>query len=142
MRRRLIIAADAKVFAPADEVLLIRMKRAEVLGAREFLRRKYKTLKGFAVESSTAAVPELSRAGFERYLFVKSQDAIRYFEGKGVDPKWAFHLKDLDGRRLFEPDGLLTEDGDVLFSSALSGKEVFWRNPTGQVQGSRRRPPR
>lgn len=143
MRQRRILAADAKVFSPQDRALWARMRRAEELGAREFLREKFKTLKGFAVERSTPGVKAilLTRQGFERYLFAKSQDAIQYFEGKGVDPKWAFHLRDLEGRKLFEPDGLLTEDGDELYSAARAGSEVFWRNPAGQVQGSRRRPP-
>lgn len=146
LRRRGVIAADAKVFSPQDQVLLLRLRRSEELGAREYLRLKFKTLKGFAVERSTYAArdeaPWLTKTGFERYIFTKSQDAIAYFETKGVDPKWAFHLRDREGRRLFEPDGLLTEVGDELYSAARAGSEVFWRNPAGQVQGSRRRPPR
>jgi len=101
--------------------------------------------KGLAVSSrragSSAKRWRLTKEGYEKYLFSRSQDALDYFESKGVDAKWAFSLTDLKGRRLFDGGGLLTEAGESLYARLRAGRKAFWKTPSGEVMGNRR-PPR
>ncbi len=144
MWARRIIDAEVSRFSPEDMELLLRMRRAESAGALRLLRRRFKGLRGLAVihkpEGAERTYYRLTREGFDRYLSIKTQAALRYFEKKGVDAKYVFALKDLKGRALFDEGGNLTEWGDILYSRAAANKPAFWETPWGDVMGNR--PPR
>jgi len=145
MWQRGILAVDMNQWSPADMGLLRRMRRAEAAGAFGLLRQRFHTLKGFAVQEPLSgkrpARVRLTRAGFDKYLLVKSQDALRYFESKGVDVKWAYGLTDMQGRALFDKGrGLLTEAGEELYGRASQNLPTFWKTRAGEVMGNRRPP--
>jgi len=124
--------------------LLERIRRAEAAGAVAALRKRWPAVAGLAVAyrpvGTAAKKFRLTKEGYEKFLFARSQDALEYFESKGVEAKWAFSLTDLEGRRLFDAGGLLTEPGEALYARARAGEKAFWRTPSGAVLGNRRPP--
>jgi hypothetical protein len=140
MWQRRIIGADATRWSAEEQVLLERMRRAEKGGAVGFLRKRG-GLKGWVFESKPSGVPRLTKEGHERYVFLKSQEAVRYFESREVPAKSIFLLRDQAQQPLFEGEGTLTEAGEALFDLAASGQPAFWLTPEGLLQGNRRRPP-
>ena len=145
MWQRRILAPDAGQWSDEDMNLLERVRRAEAAGAVEVLRRRWPAVQGLVVAYKPVGAPvksfRLTKEGYEKYLFSRSQDALDYFESKGVDAKWAFSLTDLKGRRLFDGGGLLTEAGESLYARLRAGRKAFWKTPSGEVMGNRR-PPR
>lgn len=140
--QRRILSPDVDQWSPQDMELLLRARAAEAAGAFAYLRARLKTLKGSAVDyrpiGSSTARPRLTKEGFLRYLSLKSQEALQYFESREVEAKWAFKLRDLQGNRIFSEDGQLTQAGDDLYSLAAAGRPAFWRSPNGEVSGNRR----
>ena len=142
MWQRRILTTDASQWSPDDMALLLRMRAAEAGDALALLKRRYHTLKGFTVVHRAAGSDRLqvrlTKDGFERYLFTKTQDALDYFESRDIGAKWAYQLTDLKGVPLFQrSSGLLTEAGDALFSKAAAGEPAWWKTPAGEVQGNR-----
>ena len=84
------------------------------------MKARLKGLKGLAVPGPGGRTL-LTKEGLERYLFLRSQEAIGFFETRGVAAKSAFGLKTLTGRAVFDEGGLLTEEGLSLFEEALAG---------------------
>ncbi len=145
MWQRRILSTDAKRWSPEDLDLLQRMREAERYGAVALLRRRG-GLAGLAVSfksSPTApATFKLTREGYERWLTLRSREAIDYFEQKGVLARWVFFLVDLDGRRLFDGGGRLTPKGEYVYDLASVNMPIWWKVPqTGEVFGTRP-PPR
>ncbi len=144
--QRGILGADMNQWSPENLALLLRMRQAEAAGALGLLRRHFATSKGFMLRDHPAGQNStrlrLTRRGYERYITIKSQEALWYFESKEVETKWAYWLTDLDGRRLFDRgSGLLTQAGDELYSSVLANRPTFWKMRTGEVRGNRPVPP-
>lgn len=146
MWQRGILGTDMNQWSPQDLGLLRRMRQAEAAGALGLLRRHFLSWKGLVLRdrppgASTSRL-RLTQLGFEKYLELKSQEALIYFERKEVETKWAYFLTDLQGRALFDRgSGLLTEAGDELYSQALASRPTFWRLRTGEVRGNRPVPP-
>lgn len=136
--QRGIISTDASSWSPEELALLERIRGAERLGALPLLRKKLGTLKPFTVVHKGRT--RLTKSGYDRYLFLKSQDAVRWFERKEVDAKWVYRLKDEKGKPLFDGNGLLTEAGDVLFTRVTHNLPTYWVLPSGEKMGNR--PPR
>jgi hypothetical protein len=147
MWQRGILGPDMNQWSPEDLALLLRMRRAEAAGALGLLRRRFLTLQGLALRDHPAgessARMRLTRAGYEKYIGIKSQEALRYFESKEVAAKWAYWLTGLDDRPLFDRStGLLTEAGEELYSAVLAKQPAFWRLRSGEVRGNRPLPPK
>jgi hypothetical protein len=146
MWQRGILGTDMNQWSPLDMELLERMRRAEASGALGLLRRHFLSWRGLVLRDrppgAAATRLRLTRQGFDKYLQIKSQEALAYFERREVETKWAYWLTDLEGRPLFDRGtGLLTETGDALYSRALSNQKTFWRLRDGQVRGNRPVPP-
>jgi hypothetical protein len=146
MWQRGILGSDMNQWSPEDLALLLRMRQAEAAGAWGLLRRHFLSLEGLVLRDHTVggnlAQPRLTRLGYEKYIGIKSQEALRYFEAKEVEVKWAYWLTDLDGRPLFDRvNGLLTEAGEALYARALANQPTFWRLRSGEVRGNRPVPP-
>ena len=142
MWQRGLVPAERNSWEPQDMALLERMRRAEARGALGLLRKRLTVLRGFVVWDRPAgpvqARVRLTHRGFDQYLRFKSQEALDYFESKGVEAKWAYGLTDQQGRALFEQDnGLLTETGDELYSRALLNQPTFWKTRPGELMGNR-----
>ena len=144
MRQRKILSPDIDRWNPEDIALLLRLRRAEAAGAVERLKARGYSLKNLVVvykrPGSSNIRLRLTREGYERYRLAQSQEALAYFEAKGVEAKWAFYLKDMQDRLVFDPRGLLTETGEDLYSRVSAGKESHWKTPSGETFGNR--PPR
>lgn len=140
--RRRIISPDFTAYGPQDLALLERMRAAENAGAVELLQRTYHGLEGLAVVSGVPGSrrpprARLTKDGFDKYLFLLSQQALRYFQRHDVEAKDAFQLRDAAGQKLFTPDGLLTAQGEALYGGVRAGRLERWKLPDGEVQGSR-----
>jgi hypothetical protein len=145
MRARRIVPADAAQWTSEDAELLERMRTAESRDAVALLRRKAEYSPSFVVAyrsaGSSFAVRRLTKAGFEAWLSLRSQDAIDYFEEKGADAKWVFKLVSMEGKALFDGSGRLTPAGQRVYDRALLKLPVWWKTPVGEVFGTRP-PPR
>lgn len=142
---RRVLSSGSHSWTSEDMELLLKIRDAESLGAIGLLKRRARGVSGLtapykAVGSRTAGL-RLTREGYEKWLFYRSQEAIEYFESKGVDAKWSFHLVDLQGRALFDGAGMLTPAGDEIYGHALANLPAWWRVPaTGEVFGTRPAP--
>jgi hypothetical protein len=142
MWQRGILSPDANQWGPEDMALLQRIRQAEAAGALALLRQRLLSLKAFTVrEKSPGLAPpriRLNRRGFDKYLMIRTQDALQYFEAKGVETKWAYGLTDLQGRSLFDRgSGMLSEAGEELYARVRQNAPVFWKTRAGDVMGNR-----
>ncbi len=139
--RRNILPPDQSAWSAADEELLNRIRLSET-GAIAYLSRKFGDARPWVRRrgAKVGRAPILTRAGYEKYMNMISQDAIAFFEDKGADAKWAFKLQDMDGKPLFDGNGRLTDAGLSLYQRAATNLESFWTGPDGQRYGTRRPP--
>lgn len=142
MWQRKILATTVERYGAEDMAFLRRMRRAEAAGAIELLKAKGYSLKDLIVVRKRAAGLadvrlRLTKEGFSRYQLVLAQEALAYFEARGVDAKWAFFLKDLEDRPLFDTKGTLTEAGEDLFQRAKAGEEAHWKTVSGEAFSNR-----
>ena len=147
MWQRRILSTESRQWSSEDLDLLQRMREAERYGAVTLLRKRVGDVSGltFGARTSPSAPPvlKLTREGYERWVTLRSQEAIDYFEQKGVETKWIFFLVDLDGHRLFDGGGRLTPRGEYVYDLASVNMPVWWRVPqTGEVFGTRPPPQR
>jgi hypothetical protein len=137
--QRLMLPPDQSSWAPQDFELLQKI-RAEEKAAVAYLRRLPGGSRPWTAKSRSGGPARLTKAGYERYEFLLSQDALAYFEGKGADAKWALKLKDWDDKPLFDGAGRLTDEGARVYRLARVNLEVYWKSPNGDVFGTRRPP--
>lgn len=142
MWQRGVLSPDMNQWSPADMALLQRIRRAEASGALDILRRRFLSLRALTVrEKAPGLAPpriRLNRRGFDKYLMVRTQDVLQYFESKGVETKWAYGITDLQGRAWFDRgSGMLTEVGDEFYARAQQNLPVFWKTRAGEVMGNR-----
>jgi hypothetical protein len=140
--QRRLLPPDQSSWAPQDFELLQKIRAVEK-DAIAYLKRVPGGARPWTAKpryESGYAGPKLTKAGYERYEFLLSQDAIAYFESKGADAKWALKLRDWDDKPLFDGAGLLTDDGVRVYKRARINLVVFWKSPNGDVFGTRRPP--
>ena len=135
--QRRILPPDQSVPTPQDRALLARV-RAHENEAFALLKDRFGGYRPWAAPGRDGVL-RLTREGFEKYLFLLTQDAVEFFESKGVEPTWAFKLRTPEGRPLFER-GRLTDEGARVYSRARRNLEAWWMAPNGQVFGTRRPP--
>ncbi|HEX4047219.1 MAG TPA: hypothetical protein VH309_05270, partial [Elusimicrobiota bacterium] len=140
--QRRLLPPDQDSWAPQDLELLGKIRAAEK-DALAYLRRLPGGTRPWTAlprEGGDFSAPKLTKAGYERYVFLLSQDVLAYFESKGAEAKWALKLRDWDGRPLFDGGGLVTDDGVRVYRLARANLPVFWKSPNGDVYGTRRPP--
>jgi hypothetical protein len=144
MRQRHIVPQDAVRWTPDQYAGLLRMREAEAMGAFDLLRDKLGTLRGYAAESPRRQGYRslwLTEEGYDKFIFLLSQDALAYFQSRGAEVKFVFKLKGVNGKRLFDGGtGLLTQDGVELYNRVRRKLPAFWRYPDGTVNGNVRPP--
>ncbi len=143
MWQRGLLAADSGSYTTQDEELLARIHLAETAGALRYLRARG-TLDGLAVEmkTKTGRRSRLTKAGYEKWRMLRSQDALAFFQSKDIGAVDAFKLKDLEGRPLFEKDGQLSEPGQTVLNLVIADLEAHWVTASGEVLGNRPPPKR
>jgi hypothetical protein len=140
--QRRLLPPDQDSWAPQDFELLQRIRSVEK-EAIAYLKRIPGGARPWTAKPPSGGVlaaPKLTKAGYERYLFLLSQDAIAFFESKGADAKWALKLRDWDDKPMFDGGGVLTPEGVRVYKRAKLNFEVFWKSPNGDVFGTRRPP--
>jgi hypothetical protein len=135
--QRRLLPPDQSEWSPKDFEILLKIRAAET-DALNYLKRHGGTRPWTA--KSRSGAPRLTKDGYDRYVFLLTQEAIVYFEGKGADAKWVFKLSDWDGKAMFDSAGLLTAEGAHLYRRAQLGLEAYWKSPNGDVFGTRRPP--
>jgi hypothetical protein len=141
--QRRLLPPDQSSWAPQDFELLQKIRAAEK-DAIAYLKRIPGGSRPWTAKPRSGggafSAAKLTKAGYERYEFLLSQDAIAYFESKGADAKWALKLRSWDDKPLFDGGGLLTDDGVRVYRLGRLNIEVFWKSPNGDVFGTRRPP--
>jgi hypothetical protein len=143
MWQRRLLSSDSRSWTAEDLDTLMKLRAAEAMGAVDLLKRRTAgALGGFVVPYRPAGSKltslRLTKEGFERWRFVRSQDALELFDRKGVGGGLAFQLQDLEGRKLFDSDGLLTAVGDTVYNRIVGNLPVWWKSPhSGEVFGTR-----
>jgi len=134
MRARKILSTTASRWSLEDKALLARMRQAEAEGAINLLKEDLGTLRGYVIMHGSGVDKYLwlTKIGFEKYVFFKSQRARKFFEDQDTDAKFVFELKDTQGEKLFDSKGLLTSAGDELYNRILQGGTVRWIDHSGQ----------
>lgn len=142
LRKRNIIAREAREWTPEQYTRLLRLREAEALGAFGLLRLKRGTLRGFAVEHGDEGYGSLwlTEEGYQRFIFYLSQDARKYFETKGAQARSVFETRSIKGDRLFTKRGALTQEGIAVYHRIQRKLPVFWRYADGRVSGTVRPP--
>lgn len=139
MWARRVLPPDQSAWAPADAELLGRIRSSEA-EALSYLKKRFGTTRDWTAPRKGPGARLLTKGGYERYVFLLSQDAIEFFEKKGAGAKWALKLTDWDGKRLFDGDGRLTPAGVTVYTRARLKLEVYWKAPNGETFGTRRPP--
>lgn len=140
MWQRRILPPDQGMWSPDDYELIEKIRLAEG-DALDLLKRKFGGYRPWVAKPRVGGLPgapRLTKEGYEKYLFVLSQDAVEFFESKGADAKWVFKLKDMDGQSLFNGLGAITKDGIRVYRQAKLNREIFWQAPGGEIYGTRR----
>jgi len=142
MWQRRLLPPDQSSWAPQDMELLLKIRRVEKDAIR-YLTRKPGGARPWTARPRSGgpfAAAKLTKEGYEKYEFLLSQDALEFFEAKGADAKWAFKLRDWDGKPMFDSSGRITDEGLRVYDRARLNLEVFWKAPDGQAYGTRRPP--
>lgn len=143
--QRRVLPPDKNEASPADLLLLARMHRVEADDAVGYLRGKLHGLRGLAVLTRDRKTRQshwsLTKEGLEKYLFLRTQDALAYFQQHDVGYKAAFLAKDMQDAAIFDQAGLLTDAGLAVYDRLLANVEAHYRLPDGTVGGNRA-PPR
>ena len=141
--QRRLLPPDQDAWAPQDYELL-RKIRASEKEAIAYLKRVPGGARPWTAKPRSGSGGEtgwkLTKEGYARYLFLLSQDAIVYFEGKGADAKDVFKLRDWNDRPMFDGNGLVTDEGALVYRRAKLNLEVFWKDADGAAYGTRRPP--
>jgi hypothetical protein len=140
--QRRLLPPDQRMWAPRDYDLLEKIRKVD-RDASDYLKRRFGDNSRWVAQprhTQMKSRPRLTREGYEKYLNAKTQDAIGYFESKGVDAKWVFQLRDLKEQLLFDAGGRITDVGLEVYHRAELNLEAFWKTPDGEVFGTRRQP--
>lgn len=138
MWQRGLIPSDSQSFTPQDEELLAKIHQAETAGAVRLLKARG-AYGGFVVELKTSEGrrQRLTKAGYERWRVLRTQDALAFFQSRDIGVRDALRLKDLDGNPLFDKDAMLTPQGQTVYNLAIANLEAHWVTFTGEVLGNR-----
>ncbi|KAF0126914.1 MAG: Flp pilus assembly protein TadD [Elusimicrobia bacterium] len=123
---------------PENREILSSMREAEASGAVDHLKEKLGRLTGLTLERQDGSGKLrllLTHKGFESWLTLRTRDAVKFFEKKGMDFRHIFSLRDKEGAPFFEKGGRLTRRGASAYLAALGGSES-WIMPYEDVPAS------
>lgn len=107
------------------------MRKAEKMGAVDFLKSRVRSLSGYVIEKKEKKGPILqvslllTLSGFQAYQNYLTQAAIRVFELNDVNAKHVFGLRDRSGKPLFDSSGKLTPEGEAVYLETLDGYRMW-----------------
>lgn len=136
MKDRKVLEIDATEYKPADRKLLEAMRRAEQLGAIDYLKGKTVSYRDAVVqrvgEDGNVRL-YLTVKGFTEFRFARSQDAVRWFQEQGVPVKYIFYLTDGENEKVFTDQGILTDLGDRVYETSKRTGRKVWYMPGEQL---------
>jgi Cytochrome c biogenesis factor len=130
MKERNILDPQASTYQEQDLDLLKKMLKAERDKAIKYLEDKYdgKIPPGLIVEKYPGKIyarKMLSYSGYNDLMFLLSQDAINFFLKEQVYKSEMLKLRDLEGNKIFNDKGFLTEEGLIAYSLSLNGQKSY-----------------
>ena len=142
MWQRRLLPPDQNAWSPQDFELLKKIRRAEK-DALGYLRDRPGGERPWTAKprfGGPFAAAMLTKEGYERYVSLLTQDAVELFESKGAEAVRVFQLRDWDGKPMFDRSGRITEAGSRVYHRARLNLEIYWKDPSGDVYGTRRPP--
>jgi hypothetical protein len=144
LRGRGVIKPEATSWTADDMKLLDRIQRDEA-AALELLGKQFgdeRALVGRGYLRGPVLHRHLTKEGDERYRQLYSQEAVHFFEGKGLQLRDMFAVKDATDHPLFDADGRLTDEGFFVYGRAAAGQPVQWKGGDGKLYGAAPAPPK
>ncbi|MFH1619654.1 MAG: tetratricopeptide repeat protein [bacterium] len=125
MKERMAIDSGKTVLTKEDLALFSAMREAESGGAVDFVKQHVRSLSRYVMEKKVRGGRRvrlmLNMPGYQLYLRLLDRDAVRVFGQNGVSAKFVFRLRDMAGRKVFDPSGKLTPEGKAVYEAALGG---------------------
>ncbi len=117
LRLRQAIDEQKTALQPEDAKLYKAVKAAELSGAVDYLKAKAPTAQGLTMKREAEGGTKLllTGAGYKSYVYYATQDAVKFFEKKGIGLREVFQLRSLSGAELFDNAGKLTPEGEVVW---------------------------
>lgn len=130
LKDRNIIAPEAESFSEEDIEMLRKILKAERGSAIDYLSLKF----GITLPEGTIfernpntfyARKMLTLSGYNLLISKLSSEAKEFFLSKNIAVSDLFALNDLNGKPVFNKDGLLTEEGLMAYNRSLKGKKSY-----------------
>ena len=130
LKDRNIVAPEAESFSEEDIEMLKKILKAERGSAIDYLSLKF----GITLPEGTIfernpntfyARKMLTLSGYNLLMGKLSSDAKEFFLSKNISVSELFALNDLNGKPIFNKDGLLTEEGLMAYNKSLKGKKSY-----------------
>lgn len=130
LKDRNIIAPEAESFTAEDIDILKKILKAERGSAIDYLTLKFGVTlpEGSVFERNPETFYSrkmLTLSGYNLLMNKLSNEAKSYFLEKNIAIADLFALKDLNGKPLFDKEGLLTEEGLLAYNKTLKGKKAY-----------------
>jgi len=130
LKDRNIIAPEALTFTEVDMDLLRKILKAERGSSIEYLSMKFGNMlpEGTYFEKNPNtfyARKMLTLNGYNLLMEKLSKDATDFFRSQKIVVSELFSLADLNGRPIFNEQGILTDEGLVAYNKSLKGKKAY-----------------
>ena len=130
LKDRNIIAPESEIFTPEDIETLKKILKAERGSAIDYLTLKFGVTlpEGSIFERNPDTFYSrkmLTLSGYNLLMNKLSNEAKSYFLEKNIAIADLFALKDLNGKPLFNTEGILTEEGLLAYNKTLKGKKAY-----------------
>ena len=130
LKDRNIIAPEAETYTDEDITTLRKILEAERGSSIDYLTLKFGALlpEGSVFErnpNTFYARKMLTLSGYKLLIDNLSSEAKDFFSSKGVIVSNLFSLTDFNGKPIFDENGLLTEEGLIVYNRSLKGKKAY-----------------
>ncbi len=131
MKERNLVDPVASDYTDEDYTMLTKLLNAEENRAIEYLAAKYKgsVPDGFLIERDKGKVyarKMLTLTGYKEVLRLLSLDAQQDLIDRKVDPSVIYSLRDKYGNMMYDKDGILTDEGLIIYSRMLKGQKTYY----------------
>ena len=131
MKERNLIDPAADGYTDEDYKTLTKLLDAEENRAIEYLTTKYKgsVPDGFLIERDKGKVyarKMLTLTGYKEVLRLLSLDAQQDLIDRKVDLSVIYSLRDKYGKMMFDKEGILTDEGLIIYSRLLKGQKAYY----------------
>ncbi len=130
LKYRNIIAPEAETFNDEDIIMLKKILKAERGSAIDYLSLKFGITvpEGSIFEQNPNTFYSrkmLTLSGYNLLINKLSSEAKDFFRSKDIVVSDIFLLTDFNGNPIFDKNGLLTDEGLMVYNKSLKGKKVY-----------------